>query len=155
MPDPPKSRFDEMVAREKGLLDEYNAMVKQVNGAKSRDEQKALKEKLDEIGKRLDAHRAELRKFQDGSRAAAGKIQRAETDARRLGGGPVDVAFKQVLPAQNAPTQYGRTNPKECFAESFQLAHVDPDALARLSPEALKWFQEGKHVEAAKKPIAD
>ncbi len=43
-------------------------------------------------------------------------------------------------------TDYGATDDREAFAESFALYKLDPEALRRISPEALAWFEAGEHL---------
>jgi hypothetical protein len=64
--------------------------------------------------------------------------------------GPAVAAFSHVPGAASGITRYGRTSPSEAFAEAFSLFHADPDALRRVSPEALAFFQRGGHLVAEK-----
>jgi Mlc titration factor MtfA (ptsG expression regulator) len=52
--------------------------------------------------------------------------------------------------AASGITSYGRTSPAEAFAEAFSLFHADPDALRRVSPEALAFFERGGHLASEK-----
>lgn len=60
---------------------------------------------------------------------------------------PVLDGYLQVLQGAPAPTDYGNSSPRESFAESFALFHVDPDALERTRPEVFRWFAEGNHIQ--------
>jgi hypothetical protein len=73
-----------------------------------------------------------------------------EADRARLDStddaGPVIAAYKRVWGDRPAPTPYGRESPSESFAEAFSLYRVDPDALRRLAPDVLAWFEQGRHL---------
>jgi hypothetical protein len=64
--------------------------------------------------------------------------------------GPAVTAFSRVPGAASGITSYGRTSPAEAFAEAFSLFHADPDALRRVSPEALAFFERGGHLASEK-----
>lgn len=74
-------------------------------------------------------------------------------DAANAKGRPVEREFVTVFPMNRSPTPYGRTKPAEHFAESFTLWKNDRAALARISAEAAAWFDAGKHVAIAGKPL--
>lgn len=59
---------------------------------------------------------------------------------------PVLQAYLDVLQGAPAPTDYGKSSPKESFAESFALFHVDPNALRRTRPAVHDWFAGGGHI---------
>ncbi len=60
--------------------------------------------------------------------------------------GPAVAAFSRLPGAASGITSYGREGPAEAFAEAFSLFHADPDALRRVSPEALEFFERGGHL---------
>ncbi len=55
-------------------------------------------------------------------------------------------AFSRVPGAASGITSYGRESAAEAFAEAFSLFRSDPDALRRVAPEVLDFFQRGKHL---------
>jgi hypothetical protein len=71
---------------------------------------------------------------------------RAVAKATQESAGPVVTAFSQVRGAENGITPYGRASPGEAFAEAYSLSRADPDALRRISPEALAFFTQNKHL---------
>ena len=80
-----------------------------------------------------------------------GKVAaRLQALAKRLAGvhatGPAVTAFGRVPGAASGITSYGRAGPAEAFAEAFSLFRADPEALRRVSPEALEFFQRGEHL---------
>lgn len=52
------------------------------------------------------------------------------------------------------PTEFGRTDEEESFADSFALFRVDPAALRRVYPAVYEWFTAGGHLDAALGPGA-
>lgn len=62
--------------------------------------------------------------------------------------GPIAMDHERVLGDDPAPTDYGRTSPRESFAESFALFHVDAKALRRARPRVFAWFRDGGHIRA-------
>jgi hypothetical protein len=63
---------------------------------------------------------------------------------------PAVTGFSRVPGASSGITSYGRESPAEAFAEAFSLYHADPEALRRVSPEALEFFQRGEHLASPK-----
>ncbi|MEE2789094.1 MAG: hypothetical protein VX589_17295 [Myxococcota bacterium] len=66
--------------------------------------------------------------------------------------GPMLAQYLSILAGKSPPTRYGERSTHESFAESFSLFRSDPDALGRLLPRVLAWFQRGEHLNALDKP---
>jgi len=62
--------------------------------------------------------------------------------------GPAVVEFSQLPGASGGITSYGRVSAGEAFAEAFSLYRADPEALRRISPAVLAFFEGGKHLAA-------
>ena len=60
--------------------------------------------------------------------------------------GPAVTAFSKLPGASGGITSYGRQSPAEAFAEAFSLYHADPEALKRVCPAALEFFERGGHL---------
>jgi hypothetical protein len=75
---------------------------------------------------------------------------RLQSLARRIAeerpAGPIVAAFSRVPGASAGVTRYGRESPSEAFAEGFSLFRADPDALHRVSPAALEFFEKGRQL---------
>lgn len=61
---------------------------------------------------------------------------------------PMARAYGELPGALPGPTPYARTNLEENFAEAFALYHMDPDALRRIAPQVLAWFESGQHIKS-------
>lgn len=59
---------------------------------------------------------------------------------------PVLDAYALSLDGHSGPTHYAKTSLSESFAESFSLFRTDREALQRILPDAVKWFQKGGHL---------
>ena len=64
--------------------------------------------------------------------------------------GPAVTAFSKLPGAAGGITSYGRQSPAEAFAEAFSLYHADPEALRRVCPAALEFFERGGHLDDAR-----
>jgi hypothetical protein len=64
--------------------------------------------------------------------------------------GPVVTAFSRLPGAAGGITSYGRQSAAEAFAEAFSLYHTDPEALRRVCPAALEFFERGGHLTDAR-----
>jgi hypothetical protein len=89
-------------------------------------------------------------RVKEAQRLVAGMLARDKANAN---GRPAEVAFGQVLDQKKSPTAYGKTKASEHFAESFGIYKADPDAMERISKEAVTWFRNGEHLKIAAKPV--
>lgn len=109
-----------------------------------------------ELRKAWDALKAEGKGTDADFQKADGAVRRLlaiDAANAKAKGRPVEREFLTICPMNRSPTPYGRTKPGEHFAESFTLWKNDRAALARISPEAAAWFDAGKHVAVAAKPL--
>lgn len=90
------------------------------------------RERLRAIHERLRDMQRPLGRFRQ---AAAGGTLHAS---------PVHTAFVEAT-GGHGPTPYGTTKLSEAFAESYMLFLLDPEALARIDPAALAFFQSGAY----------
>ena len=66
---------------------------------------------------------------------------------------PIIAEWRALRPRRQWPTTWS-TNAHESFAEGFALFKTDPDALERVSPEALQWFRSAGHLrDTAPRPL--
>ena len=81
-------------------------------------------------------------------------IQDYNKQARKIlrGPSPMERAYGDLAGVLPGPTRYGRTSLTENFAEAFALYHLDPEALRRISPQAVEWFESGQHIRSIDYP---
>lgn len=60
--------------------------------------------------------------------------------------GPVIDAWVRARTYRGGPTPFARRDPHEAFAEAFALYWLDRDALQRVMPWAVAWFDAGHHL---------
>ena len=70
----------------------------------------------------------------------------------RTGLGSAERRYAQLPGALEGPTQYGRTDARESFAEAFALYHIDPESLRRIAPQAHAWFTAAGHLQSPELP---
>lgn len=66
-----------------------------------------------------------------------------------------EAALARLLGKDGSPTAYGRTSPRESFAECFALYHTDRAALVRAAPKAVAFFDEGRHITLSEPETAE
>ena len=72
---------------------------------------------------------------------------------KKAGGRLAEREFAATLAPAKSPTTYGAKNAGENFAECYRLYRADPEALARVSPDALRWFEAGTYRTLALEPV--
>lgn len=125
-----------------GKVDDYNRLVREWNAHPRR--QAELRPRVDALSAEVD----DLRRLTDAMEADLEDLRRLK--AAWVMDNPVVNAFREVRGGDRGPTEYGRVNPGESFAEAFALHKTDPAALARIWPEVAAWFARGGHLEAMK-----
>ena len=115
----------------------YNADVDRYNAGVANKNTPA---QLEPLARRLTEQEAALEVLTRRQRAAA-----EEVNARNARDTPMAAAWRARFGAL-AVTWYATDSLEEAVAEAFSLARADPDALRRISPEALAWFTEGGHL---------
>ncbi len=68
--------------------------------------------------------------------------------------GPIVHTYARIPGVLEGPTEYGRTDAGESFAEAFAWWHEDPEGYRRAYPEAAAWFERGGHIAALKQALA-
>jgi hypothetical protein len=109
-------------------------------------------ERLSEEGKALTLESAssggfasaELTKLAERLRAVVQRVAAGQP------AGPAVTAFSRLPGANGGITSYGRQSAAEAFAEAFSLYHADPEALRRVCPAALEFFERGAHLASAR-----
>ncbi len=118
-------RFNAMVEAFNRDAAASNAMADRLNSTQASDADIAAFEKeqarLAEVQRTLDSMRKELEKM----RAVS------EGFRKRFGG----------------ITEYGATSDSEAFAEAFGLYHLDREALQRIAPDVVAWFEAEAHLK--------
>ncbi len=130
--------YEKRHAALEATLAAFNGKVKRVNQL-GRQGKRAEAEKL---GQAMERDRARIQS----ENAQLSKL--ADRAAALVRSGPVLAAYNKALGGRPAPTRYGEVSVQESFAESFALYHADPDALGRVLPGVLEWFQAGGHLKA-------
>ncbi len=102
-------------------IDEYNALVEQYN----RHNDPGLAERLNKINT---------------------DIQNMQSNAVRRPG-PIIEEFLSKRSFSEGPTEYANTSAQEAFAESYALFKLDREALERLDPALLRWFDSGAYLQ--------
>jgi hypothetical protein len=75
-----------------------------------------------------------------------------QLEALRTGLASVEQRYAELPFALEGPTPDGRGDPRESFAESFALYHVDPESLRWIAPQTLAWFADAAHLEGTELP---
>jgi len=127
---------DQQISQHNALVERWNALLAadRLQGPE-RDE---LKQKLAQIRAESDGYEPQF-------------LQTKRDYDRRQG--PVHATFRRVRGPDRGPTDYGRTDIEESFAESFALYKADPAALRRIYPEVHDWFAAGGHLQALREGL--
>jgi hypothetical protein len=128
----------------KAAIDAYNSRVRSMGSQPTASEVAELEGLRTAITKDK-AERDAL--FEEADRLA--RLLVASDRANVVKGRPVEKAFAAVLGVKRSSTRYGKSSPKEHFAECFTLHKTDPEALRRISAAAADWFASGQHVTIA------
>ena len=109
-------------------------------------------ERVSEDGKRLTLESAAAGGFASAELTKLAERLRAVVQRVAAAGplGPAVTAFSRLPGANGGITSYGRQSPAEAFAEAFSLYHADPEALRRVCPAALEFFERGGHLASAR-----
>lgn len=113
----------------------------------------ALKELRDEFNRlgrsfpereapRFERMKRGIRELNDSWNEARSRLESAASASRALAG-------YHAATRGRAPSEYGKRNLGEAFAEAFALYVLDPRALERIEPAALEFFESGAHLPAA------
>ncbi len=137
-----KQAYDETREASNGLIAAFNARVKQHDDAAV----------LGPLKTQVEASLVEVRLSYETARATSERLSRIEREDKSAGH-RTERAFAQVLDPSKAPTDYGRKNAVESFAESYALFKTDPAALERAAPGALAWFKTKEYLRLANQPL--
>ncbi len=127
---------NQQISQHNELVERWNALLAadRLQGAE-RDE---LKQKLAQIRAESDGYEPQF--------------MQTKRDYDRSHG-PVHATYRRVRGPDRGPTEYGRTDIEESFAESFALYKADPAALRRIYPEVHDWFAAGGHLQALREGL--
>lgn len=126
-----------------------NAKISVYNG---RIDAKAAADELGPLKEQVEALSATALRLRETRVRVSARRDRLEFE-NKTRGRLAEYELTRVLAPSQSPTDYGRKDLRESFAESYSLFKTDPAALARAAPQALAWFQSGEYLKLANQPL--
>ncbi len=96
----------------------------------------------EEHGPAIEQERMELAAALEAQERDAAWLDRLLDEVARTPPRPA-MALREACPEDGSPTEVGRNDPIEAYADALALYHLDPDALRRAAPCAHAWFTDG------------
>lgn len=81
--------------------------------------------------------------------------QRSLSDSPWMSQGVGTSSYEAAVTGELAPTEYGRRNASEGFAELFALSRLDPQATERVCPEGMAWARSDALETQLKRALAE